>query len=180
MWYHYNFDESSRYNSCTAQINSHMDNLSKENKSAISENTESIKEQTAKQTEDAQLNRTNETTLFGNLIKTIKSLFSKDKDSSFTGETFYELVQRENNETQEYLDKYEKNSKSISDNTKAISDNTKAISDGTAEISENTKTISDSIKDIVSKLEAIKTQDKSNADKISNAIDSLKHINESE
>ena len=154
-WYTYNYSEASHYHSNTAQINWHMDLFRKANKKAIDENTEAIIEQTKTQTEDAQLMRTNQTTLFGNLIKTIKSLFSKDKDSSVTGESFYEMVQRENNETQEYLDKYDKNSKSIADNTKSISDN---------------------LKDIINKLESIKSQDKANADNISAAISNLKLI----
>lgn len=139
-----------------------MDWFRKESVKAIDRNTEAVKEQTQVQTEDALAMRTNQTTLFGNLIKTIKSLFSKEKDATVTGETFYEMVQRENNETQAYLDKYDKNSKSIADNTKVIGD--------------NTKTIADNLEDIINKLEAIKSQDKTNADKISAAISSLKLV----
>lgn len=168
-WYDYGLSENSRYFSTTDQINWHMDFFKKANKQAIDENTESIdrnteaiQEQTQTQSQDAQLMRTNQTTLFGNLIKTIKGLFSKDKDSSVTGETFYEMVQRENNETQAYLDKYDKNSKSIADNTKVIGDNTKSIND--------------SLNEIINKLETIKVQDVNNADKISSAISNLKLV----
>lgn len=158
----YGYVESQRLRSNIAQVNWHMDRFRDATKEAIDKNTEAIKEQTQVQTEDASAMRTNQTTLFGNLIKTIKSLFSKDKDATITGETFYEMVQRENNETQAYLDKYDKNSKSIADNTKVIGDNTKAIADN--------------LVDIIDKLEAIKSQDKTNADKISAAISSLKLI----
>ena len=161
-WYTYGLDEGSHFHSKVSQINWHMDWFRKESVKAIDRNTETVKEQTQVQTEDALAMRTNQTTLFGNLIKTIKSLFSKEKDATVTGETFYEMVQRENNETQAYLDKYDKNSKSIADNTKVIGD--------------NTKTIADNLEDIINKLEAIKSQDKTNADKISEAISSLKLV----
>lgn len=124
----WNYSEDGRFISSTKQITHHTDLLSIHNEKALDRNTEAIKEQTKMQEEvittqtktqhidsvdmreqqrvDAEMGRTNQTTLFGNLIKTLKKLFgSKDYDEdNGSGESFYEMVQRENNESQALME----------------------------------------------------------------------------
>jgi hypothetical protein len=71
--------------------------------------TEAIETQTIVQHQDSVAlkqeqaeTRNSLTGLFGALAKTFKNIFTTDK-GDMDGETFYEMVQRENNETQEYM-----------------------------------------------------------------------------
>lgn len=75
----------------------------------IKEQTETIETQTNIQHQDSEAlkeeqieTRNTLTNLFGALAKTFKNIFTTDK-GDVSGETFYEMVQRENNETQQYM-----------------------------------------------------------------------------
>jgi K+/H+ antiporter YhaU regulatory subunit KhtT len=98
----YGFRESSDFVGTTQQINTHMDWFRDSNERAINEQTDRleaiISAQTVVQHEDAVEHRKNQTTLFSNLIKAIKSIFSSSDENET--ESFYDMTKRENDETQ--------------------------------------------------------------------------------
>ena len=108
MYNDYGYIESGSYWSMGHQLRHDLNHFRKDNNDVINHQTEVINAvvtaQTQQQKEDAHEMRKNQTTLVGQIISTLKGLFSKDKDASIGGESFYEMVQRENNETQRYLE----------------------------------------------------------------------------
>ena len=91
----YDFNESAYLWDGTHQIRHEIDQLRQEV-------VKTIEVQTETQTSDAEKMRTNQTSLFGKLIDTIKSVFTGNNESG-EEESFYKMIARENNETQEYL-----------------------------------------------------------------------------
>lgn len=75
-----------------------------------------VTEQTEQQKVDAQENRNTFTNVFGAFTKIFRNIFTKDK-GDISGETFYEMVQRENDETQAYMSAHTNMMKSESDET---------------------------------------------------------------
>lgn len=95
MFNEYDFNESAYLWDSTHQIRHEIDNLREDV-------VKTIEVQTETQTNDAEKMRTNQTSLFGKLIDTIKSVFTGNNESG-EEESFYKMIARENNETQEYL-----------------------------------------------------------------------------
>lgn len=95
-----------RENSGFVGIPKQIVNALNENKLSIDVQTtaleNAIKKQTETQHQDVVEMERTFTGLFGALAKTFKNIFTTDK-GDIGGETFYEMVQRENNETQEYM-----------------------------------------------------------------------------
>lgn len=157
MYNDYGYIEGASYWGMGHQIRHDLNHFRRDNNNVINHQTEvlneDIKEQTETQTKDALEMRKNQTTLVGQIIATLKGLFSKDKDSSIGGETFYEMVQRENNETQEWLEAQAKAQKSSA---------------------EKLTNVIKSLDDIASDIVKDTAGDKENAQAIKNAIDELK------
>lgn len=95
MFNEYDFNESAYLWDATHQVRHEIDQLREEV-------VKTIEVQTETQTSDAEKMRTNQTSLFGKLIDTIKSVFTGNNESG-EEESFYKMIARENNETQEYL-----------------------------------------------------------------------------
>ena len=95
MFNEYGFNENSYLWDATHQVRHEIDQLREEV-------VKTIEVQTETQTSDAEKMRTNQTSLFGKLIDTIKSVFTGSNESG-EEESFYKMIARENNETQEYL-----------------------------------------------------------------------------
>lgn len=95
MFNEYDFNESAYLWDSTHQIRHEIDHLREDV-------VKTIEVQTETQTNDAEKMRTNQTSLFGKLIDTIKSVFTGNNESG-EEESFYKMIARENNETQEYL-----------------------------------------------------------------------------
>lgn len=95
MFNEYDFNESTYLWDATHQVRHEIDQLREEV-------VKTIEVQTETQTSDAEKMRTNQTSLFGKLIDTIKSVFTGNNESG-EEESFYKMIARENNETQEYL-----------------------------------------------------------------------------
>lgn len=157
MYNDYGYIEGASYWSMGHQIRHDLNHFRRDNNNVINHQTEvlneDIKEQTATQTKDALEMRKNQTTLVGQIIATLKGLFSKDKDSSIGGETFYEMVQRENNETQKYLEEQANAQKSSA---------------------ERLTNVINSLDDIANDIVKDTAGDRENAQAIKNAIDELK------
>lgn len=157
MYNDYGYIEGASYWGMGHQIRHDLNHFRRDNNNVINHQTEvlneDIKEQTETQTKDALEMRKNQTTLVGQIIATLKGLFSKDKDSSIGGETFYEMVQRENNETQEWLEAQANAQKSLA---------------------EKLTNVIKSLDDIASDIVKDTAGDKENAQAIKNAIDELK------
>lgn len=95
MFNEYDFSENTYLWDATHQVRHEIDQLREEV-------VKTIEVQTETQTSDAEKMRTNQTSLFGKLIDTIKSVFTGNNESG-EEESFYKMIARENNETQEYL-----------------------------------------------------------------------------
>lgn len=95
MFNEYGFNENSYLWDATHQVRHEIDQLREDV-------VKTIEVQTETQTNDAEKMRTNQTSLFGKLIDTIKSVFTGSNESG-EEESFYKMIARENNETQEYL-----------------------------------------------------------------------------
>lgn len=95
MFNEYGFNEGGAFWDNTHQIRHEIDEL----KTQV---VNSIDTQTETQANEAEKTRTNQTSLFGKLIDTIKSVFTGNNESG-EEESFYKMIARENNETQEYL-----------------------------------------------------------------------------
>lgn len=145
----------------TAAINEQTNRL----EAAINEQTErletSLNEQTRKtvsvisaQTEQqniqAERTRTNFTNIFGHLIDTVKSIFSKDKGSEMSGTTtFYEMIQAENDQTQAYLSGQTTTLNNALSSIKSQIENVKrSIDQNTSGDTVNAKVIKDAIEQI--------------------------------
>ena len=98
----YGFNDGAKYYSGIRQIRHDINHLRIDVK-------ESIDAQTEQQKSDANEMRINQTTLFGKLIDTLKSIFTGKNDTG-TDESFYKMVMRENNETQAAIASQEKSS----------------------------------------------------------------------
>lgn len=144
MFNEYGFNEGSVYHSLGHQLRYDVNHLREDV-------VEVIEEQTKTQTEDAEKMRTNQTSLFGKLIDTIKSVFTGNNESG-EEESFYKMIARENNETQEYLANQEKTT------------------------SEKLGGIINSLNSISDDIENETSGDKSNAELIRDAIKNLKLI----
>lgn len=141
----YGFNDGTKYWSMGHQIRYDLNHIRVDVKT-------SIDKQTQVQTEDAEKMRTNQTTLFGNLIKTIKSIFGKSDAQGNITESFYQMVQRENDETQKFLEEQANQQKSSVDKLGGIITSLNAISkdienDTTADAS-NTRLIENAIKNL--------------------------------
>ena len=138
------------------QICHQINKFRKTNEAAISANTMAIIDQTNRlesaitiqtiiqhedsvamkeqQAADAESGRTVFQNVFGVFIKSLKEIFTGKKGDKT--ESFYEMIQRENDETQAYISAHTAMEKEESDQTQDIlTANTKAISDGADEIS---------------------------------------------
>lgn len=174
MYNDYDYIESGSYWSMGHQIRHDLNHFRTDNNNVVIHQTEilneDIKEQTATQTKDALETRKNQTTLVGQIIATLKGLFSKDKDSSIGGETFYEMVQRENNETQEWLEEQANAQKSsvekLTNVIKSLDDIASDIVKDTAGDEENAQAIKNAIDEL-----------KSKSVEIANAIKNFKPVN---
>lgn len=174
MYNDYDYIESGSYWSMGHQIRHDLNHFRTDNNNVVNHQTEilneDIKEQTATQTKDALEMRKNQTTLVGQIIATLKGLFSKDKDSSIGGETFYEMVQRENDETQEWLEEQANAQKSSAEKLtnviKSLDDIASDIVKDTAGNEENAQAIKNAIDEL-----------KSKSVEIANAIKNFKPVN---
>lgn len=174
MYNDYGFVEGHSYLSMGHQIRHDLNNFRRDNNNVINHQTEvvdaDIKAQTQQQNDDAREMRKNQITLVGQIIATLKGLFSKDKDSSISGETFYEMVQRENNETQKYLEEQAYAQKSsvekLTSVIQSLDDIASDIVNDTAGDTENTQAIKNAIDEL-----KMKSVD------IANAIKNLNPVN---
>jgi len=178
-------------------------------KQAIDENTEMLEEfketmhedvtaQTEQQKEDANENRKTFTNVFGAFTKIFKGIFTKDK-GDISGETFYEMVQRENDETQAYMSAHTAMIQSESNETQAImtahteamnldlndvveairqctSGNTVNISKLIETLSANTQTINSAISNNTNKIGELKSANETGFGNVVNAIDRIDRI----
>lgn len=158
----YGFGESYGFISTTKQICNEIDDFRLTAKAAIDRNTEQIKIENEE-------NRKNFTNLFGALRQTFLRIFTKNGSDDSDNMTFYDMVQKENDDTQNAIAKHQENlSQTLVADTKtieaAIKENTNgnkvnvtnlitslnSIKDGQAEIKEaiisDTKTIEAAIK----------------------------------
>ena len=113
--------------------------------------------------------RKNQTTLVGQIISTLKGLFSKDKDTSIGGESFYEMVQRENNETQRYLEEQANAQKSSAEKLTNVIGSLNEIADDIVKDTEGDTENAQAIKDAIDEL-------KSKSIDIANAIKNFKPV----
>lgn len=110
-----------------------------------------VEEQTKTQTEDAEKMRTNQTSLFGKLIDTIKSVFTGNNESG-EEESFYKMIARENNETQEYLANQEK---TASEKLSGIINSLNTISNDIEKDTSGDKTNAELIRDAIKNLKLV-------------------------
>lgn len=107
-----------------------------------------IEVQTETQTKDAEQMRTNQTSLFGKLIDTIKSVFTGSNESG-EEESFYKMIARENNETQEYLASQQKTtSEKLGGIINSLNSISTDIESNTSGDSTNAKLIRDAISNL--------------------------------
>ena len=159
MYNEYGYVESGSYWSMGHQLRHDLNHFRKDNNDVINHQTEVINAvvtaQTQQQKEDAHEMRKNQTTLVGQIISTLKGLFSKDKDASIGGESFYEMVQRENNETQRYLEEQANAQKSSAEKLTNVIGSLNEIADDivrdTEGDTENAQAIKDAIDELKSK-----------------------------
>ena len=141
MFNEYDFSENTYLWDATHQVRHEIDQLREEV-------VKTIEVQTETQTSDAEKMRTNQTSLFGKLIDTIKSVFTGNNESG-EEESFYKMIARENNETQEYLASQQK---TTSEKLGGIITSLNSISDdielNTSGDSTNAKLIRDAISNL--------------------------------
>lgn len=107
-----------------------------------------IEVQTETQTKDAEQMRTNQTSLFGKLMDTIKSVFTGSNESG-EEESFYKMIARENNETQEYLASQQKTtSEKLGGIINSLNSISTDIESNTSGDSTNAKLIKDAISNL--------------------------------
>lgn len=141
MFSNYDFEEGSRYNSLGHQIRSDVNQLREEV-------VEATNEQTKTQSEEAEKTRTNQTSLFGKLIDTIKSVFTGNNEKG-EEESFYKMIARENNETQEYLATHNQTaSEKLSGIINSLNTISNDIESGTEGDKSNAELIRDAIKNL--------------------------------
>ena len=119
--YGYNFNDG-EFIGVPQQITDEIKNV-KVSIDVQSANLEEVKDSIDNQTntyhQDSIDTRNSLTSLFGALAQTFKNIFTKDK-GDIQEETFYEMVQRENNETQAYMQAHTQVVKEESDQTQEI------------------------------------------------------------
>ena len=158
MYNDYGYIESGSYWSMGHQLRHDLKHFRKDNNNVINHQTEVINAvvtaQTQQQKEDAHEMRKNQTTLVGQIISTLKGLFSKDKDASIGGESFYEMVQRENNETQRYLEEQANAQKSSAEKLTNVIGSLNEIADDIVRDTEGDTENAQAIKDAIDELKA--------------------------
>ena len=173
MYNEYGYVESGSYWSMGHQLRHDLNHFRKDNNDVINHQTEVINAvvtaQTQQQKEDAHEMRKNQTTLVGQIISTLKGLFSKDKDTSIGGESFYEMVQRENNETQRYLEEQANAQKSSAEKLTNVIGSLNEIADDIVRDTEGDTENAQAIKDAIDEL-------KSKSIDIANAIKNFKPV----
>lgn len=173
MYNEYGYVESGSYWSMGHQLRHDLNHFRKDNSDVINHQTEVINAvvtaQTQQQKEDAHEMRKNQTTLVGQIISTLKGLFSKDKDASIGGESFYEMVQRENNETQRYLEEQSNAQKSSAEKLTNVIGSLNEIADDIVRDTEGDTENAQAIKDAIDEL-------KSKSIDITNAIKNFKPV----
>ena len=173
MYNEYGYVESGSYWSMGHQLRHDLNHFRKDNNDVINHQTEVINAvvtaQTQQQKEDAHEMRKNQTTLVGQIISTLKGLFSKDKDASIGGESFYEMVQRENNETQRYLEEQANAQKSSAEKLTNVIGSLNEIADDIVRDTEGDTENVQAIKDAIDEL-------KSKSIDIANAIKNFKPV----
>lgn len=173
MYNEYGYVESGSYWSMGHQLRHDLNHFRKDNNDVINHQTEVINAvvtaQTQQQKEDAHEMRKNQTTLVGQIISTLKGLFSKDKDTSIGGESFYEMVQRENNETQRYLEEQANAQKSSAEKLTNVIGSLNEIADDIVKDTEGDTENAQAIKDAIDEL-------KSKSIDIANAIKNFKPV----
>ena len=173
MYNDYGYIESGSYWSMGHQLRHDLNHFRKDNNDVINHQTEVINAvvtaQTQQQKEDAHEMRKNQTTLVGQIISTLKGLFSKDKDASIGGESFYEMVQRENNETQRYLEEQANAQKSSAEKLTNVIGSLNEIADDIVRDTEGDTENAQAIKDAIDEL-------KSKSIDIANAIKKFKPV----
>ena len=173
MYNEYGYVESGSYWSMGHQLRHDLNHFRKDNNDVINHQTEVINAvvtaQTQQQKEDAHEMRKNQTTLVGQIISTLKGLFSKDKDASIGGESFYEMVQRENNETQRYLEEQANAQKSSAEKLTNVIGSLNEIADDIVRDTEGDTENAQAIKDAIDELQS-KSID------IANAIKNFKPV----
>ena len=156
MYNEYGYVESGSYWSMGHQLRHDLNHFRKDNNDVINHQTEVINAvvtaQTQQQKEDAHEMRKNQTTLVGQIISTLKGLFSKDKDASIGGESFYEMVQRENNETQRYLEEQANAQKSSAEKLTNVIGSLNEIADDIVRDTEGDTENAQAIKDAIDEL----------------------------
>ena len=174
MYNDYGYIESGSYWSMGHQLRYDLNHFRKDNNDVVNHQTEVINAvvtaQTQQQKEDAHEMRNNQTTLVGQIISTLKGLFSKDKDDSISGESFYEMVQRENNETQGYLEEQVNAKKRSVEKLTNVIDSLNDIADDIMKDTEGDAENAQAIKDAIDDL-------KSKSVDIANAIKNFKPVN---
>ena len=144
MFNEYGFGEGVRYYSMGHQLRYDLNHLR-------TDVVEVVEEQTKTQTEDAEKMRTNQTSLFGKLIDTIKSVFTGNNERG-EEESFYKMIARENNETQEYLANQEK---TTSEKLGGIINSLNSISDDIENETSGDKTNAELIRDAIKNLKLV-------------------------
>lgn len=147
----YGYKSDVGFISNTFQITHHIDLFSRTNEAAIHDQTDRleaiISAQTEQQKVDADLNRKNRETVFDKLINSIKGIFHSNKTG--VTENFYDMVQRESDETQEQM----KNNSQTIDNrlanvVKELESIQNSISGDTTQSISNTRNITNAINNI--------------------------------
>ena len=174
MYNDYGYIESGFYWSMGHQLRHDLNHFRRDNNDVVNHQTDVINAvvtaQTHQQKEDAHEMRKNQTTLVGQIILTLKGLFSKDKDASIGGESFYEMVQRENNETQRYLEEQANAQKSSAEKLTNVIESLNDIADDIVRDTEGDAENAQAIKDAIDDL-------KSKSVDIANAIKNFKPVN---
>ena len=147
----YGYKSNVGFISNTFQITHHIDLFSRTNEAAIHDQTDRleaiISAQTEQQKSDAESNRQNRDSVFKKLIDSIKGIFHSNKTD--VTENFYDMVQRESDETQQQM---KDNGKSIDDRlanvVKELQSIQNSISGDTTQSINNTRNITNAINNI--------------------------------
>lgn len=147
----YGYKSDVGFISNTFQITHHIDLFSRTNEAAIHDQTDRleaiISAQTEQQKSDAESNRQNRDSVFKKLIDSIKGIFHSNKTD--VTENFYDMVQRESDETQQQM---KDNGKSIDDRlanvVKELQSIQNSISGDTTQSISNTRNITNAINNI--------------------------------
>lgn len=126
-----------------------------------------VTEQTEQQKEDAAEGRRTFTNVFGAFTKIFKNIFTKDK-GDISGETFYEMVQRENDETQAYMSAHTEQQKfDMNELIRAIKANT---SGDTVNVNHLIQTLTANTQTIKSSVDGVKSTNQTGFGNVTTAI----------